>query len=88
MIEGLVQRGGYFRRTPKRGFNPLGRAEARSRFPLIEGILATFFIAAAITFIAARQWVSLPFISLFLGGYIYVLFEALQERLSGSRLAL
>src|SRR5436853_2429015 len=63
VIEGLVQRGGYFRRTPKRGLNPLGRAEARSRFPLIEGILATFFIAAAITFIAARQWVSLPFIS-------------------------
>jgi len=85
VVEGLVQRGGFFRRTPKRGFALQRRPESRSMFPIPESVLAIFFISAAIAFIGARQWVSLPFIGLFLGGYVYVVVEAVKERLSDSR---
>jgi cellulose synthase/poly-beta-1,6-N-acetylglucosamine synthase-like glycosyltransferase len=84
VVEGLVHRGGYFRRTPKRGDSTTESFERRPRIPIGELILATFFVAAAIAFCIARQWVSLPFIGLFLGGYAYIVFQALDERLSYS----
>jgi hypothetical protein len=71
VLEGAVQRGGYFWRTPKRG-SATRHMHERQRFPAGELIFALFFLSAAIAFIDARQWVSLPFIGLFLGGYSYV----------------
>jgi cellulose synthase/poly-beta-1,6-N-acetylglucosamine synthase-like glycosyltransferase len=85
VIEGLVHRGGYFRRTPKRGDSAIESFERRPRIPIGELILAAFFVAAAAAFCVARQWVSLPFIGLFLGGYATIVFQALGERLSYSR---
>ena len=85
VVEGLVHRGGYFRRTPKRGQSTIESFERKPRIPIGELILATFFMAAAIAFCIARQWVSLPFIGLFLGGYAYIVFHAFDERLSYSR---
>jgi cellulose synthase/poly-beta-1,6-N-acetylglucosamine synthase-like glycosyltransferase len=85
VVEGLVHHGGYFRRTPKRGDSRTESFERRPRIPIGELILATFFVAAATAFCIARQWVSLPFIGLFLGGYAYIVIHALDERLSYSR---
>lgn len=86
VVEGLVQRGGFFKRTAKRGFTGR-RAEARPTFPFTESLLAAFFVGAATIFIAARQWVSLPFIALFLGGYVFVVLEGVKERLNYLRSA-
>jgi hypothetical protein len=51
-------------------------------FPFAETLLAAFFAVASGTLIAAHQWVSLPFVALFLGGYSYVAVRGIAERLS------
>jgi cellulose synthase/poly-beta-1,6-N-acetylglucosamine synthase-like glycosyltransferase len=84
VLEGLFDNGGHFKRTPKRGDATSIRQEAPPRIPWGEAALACFFGLATATLIAARQWVSLPFVLLFLGGYAYVAFRAIAERLSFS----
>ena len=83
VLEGLFEKGGHFRRTPKRGDATRETFERRPRIPLPEALLAAFFTLATATLIAAHQWVSLPFIMLFLGGYEYVAIRGMAERLSG-----
>lgn len=83
VLEGLFERGGHFRRTPKRGAARRETFERPPRIPLSEVVLAAFFTFATATLIAAHQWVSLPFVLLFLGGYAYVAIQATAERLSG-----
>lgn len=95
VIEGLVQKGGHFERTPKVG--DAGRRDARrvSRLPVAELVLTLFFIAVVIAFALTHRWGSLPFLSLFVTGYGYVSLLALNERRatawesrqSGSRVA-
>jgi hypothetical protein len=51
--------------------------------PVPEAVLAAFFALATATLIAAHQWVSLPFVMLFFGGYSYVAVRGMAERLSG-----
>src|SRR6185369_2574174 len=86
VLEGLFEKGGYFRRTPKRG--DVGQtllsvpAQTVPHFPFAETLLAAFFAVAIATLIAAHQWVSLPFVALFLGGYSYVALRGIAERLS------
>jgi len=83
VLEGLFEKGGHFRRTPKRGEAARETFERPPRFPLPEALLAAFFTLATATLIAAHQWVSLPFVLLFLGGYGYVAIRGTAERLSG-----
>jgi len=83
VLEGLFEKGGHFHRTPKQGDAVQTLLSVRRRFPLAEIILATFFTLATATLIAAHQWVSLPFVLLFLGGYGYVAIRGTAERLSG-----
>ena len=85
VIEGFVQRGGYFRRTPKQGDRGEKLIERAPRIPIGELLLALFFVATAIVFIVTRQWISLPFVGLFLGGYVYIAAQATAERISYSR---
>lgn len=85
VLEGLIQHGGHFRRTPKQGNAAHAVHERKPRIPWSELLLAAFFLAAAGVFGAARQWVSLPFIALFLGGYLYVAWFGLAERLTRTR---
>jgi len=86
VLEGLFEKGGHFRRTPKRG--DVGQtllsvpAQTVPHFPFAETLLAAFFVVAIATLIAAHQWVSLPFVALFLGGYSYVALRGIAERLS------
>ena len=83
VLEGLFEKGGHFRRTPKRGSASRETFERPPRVPLAEVALAAFFALATATLIVAHQWVSLPFVMLFLGGYGFVAIKATAERLSG-----
>ncbi|HEY0139248.1 MAG TPA: glycosyltransferase [Thermoanaerobaculia bacterium] len=67
VVEGLVQRGGHFRRTPKSGDGPL--IHERIRLPLIELTLSLFFVAAVVFFATEQRWLALPFLMLFASGY-------------------
>ncbi|HET7433111.1 MAG TPA: glycosyltransferase [Thermoanaerobaculia bacterium] len=82
VIEGLLQRGGEFRRTPKRGDAARELIERKPRAPWIESLLALFFAAATGAFAAGHHWASLPFLLLFISGYGYVAAIGLKERLS------
>jgi cellulose synthase/poly-beta-1,6-N-acetylglucosamine synthase-like glycosyltransferase len=89
VLEGLFEKGGHFRRTPKRGdvgqtlvTVPAQTGVSAPHLPFAEILLALFFALATATLIAAHQWVSLPFVALFLGGYSYVAIRGLFERLS------
>jgi len=82
VLEGLVQTGGYFRRTPKDGDSGRAIADRRPRVPWIELGLTLGFAAVVIAFAASRHWVSLPFLTLFVTGYGHVSFFALKERLT------
>ncbi|HEX2120100.1 MAG TPA: hypothetical protein VHL59_00525, partial [Thermoanaerobaculia bacterium] len=50
--------------------------------PVAELALALFFFGAIIAFAGTRQWLSVPFLSIFASGYGYVAFVALKERLT------
>lgn len=82
VLEGLFARGGHFKRTPKFGDASRVTGEPKPRMPWIELALALFFAAAFASFAVAGQWVSLPFMTLFLTGYGSIAFFALSERLS------
>lgn len=81
VFEGLITRAGHFQRTPKRG-DTVARREGRPRFPAGEMLLTLFFAAALVCFMIAQQWLSIPFLLLFLSGFGYVTVLALRERLS------
>ena len=81
VVEGAFERGGNFRRTPKSGDHGVELFERPPRLPWGEIALSLFFIAAVAGFTIARQWISIPFLMLFLGGYTYVASTAIRERL-------
>ena len=84
VFEGLLTQAGHFERTPKRGDTTV-RRERRPRFPISELLLTVFFSGAIGGFVAARQWLSIPFLLLFLGGFGYVSLLALRERIAWAR---
>jgi cellulose synthase/poly-beta-1,6-N-acetylglucosamine synthase-like glycosyltransferase len=79
VLEGLIDRGGHFRRTPKSGDSGELIAERAPRLPVAEVIMAVFFIGAFACFLSAKQWAALPFLTLFLGGFVYVAAAAVHE---------
>ena len=85
VLEGLVERGGHFHRTPKRGDAARAVVDRKPRLPWGELVLAAFFIAAVGVLVEARQWMSLPFVMLFTSGYAYITVFALSERLTFGR---
>ena len=70
VIEGLIEEGGHFKRTPKAG-DTIAR-QAKRRAPLAELAFALFFAGTVISFILAGHWGAIPFLGLFLSGYSYV----------------
>jgi len=89
VLEGLFQRGGYFRRTPKQGtLEKLLPAELPPRWPLVETLLALGLSCGAILLSFSGQYLGLPFVLLFLGGYGFVAGSAARERLRYSWAAL
>ena len=85
VLEGAFEQGGNFRRTPKSGDRGVEVFERQPRVPWGEIALSAFFIAAVAGFTIARQWISIPFLMLFLGGYTYVAGTAIGERLRYAR---
>lgn len=85
VLEGLLQQGGYFRRTPKRGNAAHELFERRPRVPWSELVMASFFWLTLAMFVAAREWISLPFLLLFVSGYSYVAAFAIAERIGFRR---
>jgi hypothetical protein len=84
VVEGLFETGGHFRRTPKAGDAGRAVADQAPRIPWAEALLSLFFAAVVIAFAVSGRWTSLPFLSLFAGGYGYVSVAAIRERLSHS----
>lgn len=82
VLEGMVQTGGYFRRTPKEGDSRQRLADKRPRMPWLELALTAAFAACVVAFAMASRWIAVPFLTLFVTGYGYVAIFALQERLS------
>jgi cellulose synthase/poly-beta-1,6-N-acetylglucosamine synthase-like glycosyltransferase len=85
VLEGLFEHGGHFRRTPKSGDGGRVVIERPPRVPIAELLLAAFFVAAFGAFAMARQWIALPFLMLFTGGFVYVAAAGLMERVTFSR---
>ncbi len=85
VLEGLFEHGGHFRRTPKSGDSGRVVIERPPRVPIAELLLAAFFVAAFGAFAMARQWIALPFLMLFTGGFVYVAAAGLIERITFSR---
>lgn len=82
VLEGLVQTGGYFRRTPKEGDSNRRAIDRRPRLPWLELTLTLAFAACVAAFALSSRWVAVPFLTLFATGYGYVTIFALQERLN------
>jgi hypothetical protein len=86
VLEGLFQRGGHFRRTPKTG--DCGTESTRAvrerppRIPWGELALSLFFLGIVARFAAAERWLALPCLALFATGYGYIAVFALAERLT------
>jgi cellulose synthase/poly-beta-1,6-N-acetylglucosamine synthase-like glycosyltransferase len=79
VIEGLVEEGGHFQRTPKVGDGVSVRAHSersRMRLPFAELAFAVFFAGTVVAFAAAGHWGALPFLTLFLSGYSYVVVKS------------
>ena len=85
VLEGLFEHGGHFRRTPKSGNSGRVVVERPPRLPLAELLLATFFVGAFSAFVLARQWIALPFLMLFTGGFVYVALAGVIERITFRR---
>lgn len=84
VLEGLVQRGGYFRRTPKQGsLGVLVDADVQPRWPFVEALLAGALIWGGILLSRSGQYFTLPFVVLFLSGYGFIAGGLMAERLSG-----
>jgi hypothetical protein len=78
VVEGLLEEGGHFRRTPKvgDGSTRIWREPIRLRVPLAELAFALFFAGTVVAFAAAGHWGALPFLTLFLFGYSYVVVKS------------
>jgi hypothetical protein len=78
VVEGLFEKGGHFRRTPKVGDGGARffKERRRLRIPLAELAFALFFAGTVVAFAAAGHWGALPFLTLFLSGYSYVVVKS------------
>ncbi|MBW2527047.1 MAG: glycosyltransferase family 2 protein [Deltaproteobacteria bacterium] len=88
VLEGLVGHETEFVRTAKHGGSDSGCAWRKMKYrarkglvPLIELTFAAYFIYTIYVAVSGGHWVSLPFLALFLLGYLYVgAFSVYQRR--------
>jgi cellulose synthase/poly-beta-1,6-N-acetylglucosamine synthase-like glycosyltransferase len=76
VVEGLFEQGGHFKRTPKVGDAARPRQAAARRIPYAELALSLFFAGTVAAFAAAGHFAALPFLTLFLSGYSYVVVKS------------
>ena len=92
VIQGLTQNGGVFHRTPKfslegKAGSWSGKSYLLSKNPAfwLEAFLAIYFLACFALAIELEMWMSIPFLMLFLHGYVYIFllgFPFLRRRVS------
>ena len=91
VLEGLWQDGGVFHRTPKYGEK--GEWKGKQYFVgknlsfLLESLLAAYFVVCFVLAIRFEMWLSIPFLYLFLHGYIHMVFFGLFPSWRRSRSA-
>jgi len=84
VLEALFLSGGEFTRTPKSGGlkNSSGQSvrylPPRSLLPLVEILFALYFAFCIWNASLLRQWMSIPFLLMFLSGFIYVALNSLD----------
>ena len=79
VVEGLFERGGYFKRTPKMGDGKRTLRHGEGRAAVAEAALAIFFLGTIASFAVAGYWTALPFLSLFASGYTSFAYLNLRE---------
>ncbi|MEM6792623.1 MAG: cellulose synthase family protein [Acidobacteriota bacterium] len=89
---GLFERGGVFHRTPKYRLEGRQGGWADKAYSLglnlsfyVEAALALYFIACFVFAIQLGMWFSLPFLWLFLQGYVYMTWLGLEPALRAFR---
>jgi Glycosyltransferases, probably involved in cell wall biogenesis len=79
VLEALFNKPSEFARTPKYGIEHTVRPARRVRYmplksflPVVELLFALYFGYCVLRSVAAGQWMSVPFLLIFLGGFCYV----------------
>lgn len=78
VLEAVLKKQSAFARTPKHG--GLGNTQrgavryvpARTWVPLVEGFFAVYFAVCLVDAVVNARWTSVPFLLLFVGGFVYV----------------
>ena len=75
VLEAIFKKQSEFTRTPKRG-DRAGQAvryvPARTWVPIIEAFFALYFLICLVDACLGGRWTSVPFMALFVGGFVYV----------------
>jgi cellulose synthase/poly-beta-1,6-N-acetylglucosamine synthase-like glycosyltransferase len=82
VITGMIENGGYFARTPKRGSASVDPCENRPPMPFVECVLTLYLLAATLLFSGTGYWSAMPFLALFLAGFGRVALGGIEEHLS------
>jgi len=79
VVSGFFQDGGVFHRTPKYSIEEAGDGWAGKRYRLkydvtffVEAALAIYFVACFAMAIQLEMWLSIPFLYLFMHGYLHM----------------
>ncbi len=97
VLEAVLGKQSEFTRTPKRGASADSPRRAvkyvppRTWVPVVEAFFAAYFLVCLADAAQSGRWTSVPFLLLFVGGFVYVaglsLFARLREIPSPARLA-
>ncbi len=88
VLEAVFKKQSEFTRTPKRG-NPVGQTlryvPARTWVPIAEVFFALYFLVCLADACLGARWTSLPFLALFVVGFLYVALMSFSARWSSLR---
>ncbi len=97
VLEAVLGKQSEFTRTPKRGASAespqrtVKYVPPRTWVPVVEGFFAAYFLVCLVDAVANSRWTSVPFLLLFVGGFVYVaglsLLAKLREIPAPARLA-
>ena len=86
VLEAILKRQSEFTRTPKQGASgaasrrAVSYVPARTWVPVIEGFFAVYFLLCLADALANARWTTVPFLLLFVGGFLYVATLSLWAR--------